>query len=208
MSTIKKQTHLTEFQTAEYIDAIASDNLELISENIKQHIASCDDCRNTIMEAYTFSKRHTSNHEDDKVGFSIKKTFGFSQFQYGLAAVIGLILIPLSFLMFNNSKIDSSFITPLPAMEFLVNQQFRAESITIHSPIGDDWKHNPISFLWEGHSNFDLFVSIVNNKGETIATNKAVGCSYVFNETLSPGLYYWKLETNEDLIHVGKFLVK
>ncbi len=210
MNLFKKQSHLTEFQVSEYLDAISTDNIKSIDRRIKKHIAECDSCRNQIIEVYTFIQ--SNNNESSQINpvtVKLPKRIKLSnQLRYGLVAVIGVIMIPLALVISNQNVIDSSLLTPLPAMEFLVNQQFRAEAISIKSPVNDGWKENPITFSWSGHATMQLYVSIVNNAGETILSQPATDCSHTLNQDLSPGLYYWKLESDNDLVHVGKFLVK
>jgi hypothetical protein len=42
----------------------------------------------------------------------------------------------------------------------------------------------------------------------TLQTITVRGSRYVFSQKIPPGLYYWKLESKDELLFLGKFLVK
>lgn len=53
-----------------------------------------------------------------------------------------------------------------------------------------------------------LRLTIVNNKDEVVFSTTIKESLYKLKQKLSLGLYYWKLETDEDVIFVGKFFIK
>ena len=64
-----------------------------------------------------------------------------------------------------------------------------------------------IKFEWEGAES-GLEIVILNNRDEVLSRDKAAGRKLNRKAPSTPGLYYWKLETDDDLLYVGKFLVR
>ena len=54
---------LTEIETANYVDALGSDNLEHLEEKIKLHVQDCDQCRTAVWEVYSFLDNNLPTYE-------------------------------------------------------------------------------------------------------------------------------------------------
>lgn len=94
-----------------------------------------------------------------------------------------------------------------PNMEDLVQTQFRSISVEVITPKAGDIVKQPVVFRWKG-MNEPLMLKILSNKERVIASAQSLTDSYTAAKTLPPGLYYWKLETKDELVYAGKFLVK
>ncbi|RIK82040.1 hypothetical protein DCC62_00985 [candidate division KSB1 bacterium] len=46
---------------------------------------------------------------------------------------------------------------------------------------------------------------IIDNKENTILNKAIRGNEFLLNERLSPGLYYWTLQVDKEMIYAGKF---
>jgi hypothetical protein len=97
--------------------------------------------------------------------------------------------------------------TESPNMEDLVQTQFRSVSVEVITPKAGDIVKQPVVFRWKG-VNEPLTLKILSNKERVVASAQSLTDSYTAAKTLSPGLYYWKLETKNELVYAGKFLVK
>lgn len=95
-----------------------------------------------------------------------------------------------------------------PNLENMIGTQYRSVAVQIVSPLNNSTLHGDIVFAWKKNLHSPLTLKIINNKNE-VAYNYAVeGNHFVFKQKLVPGLYYWKLENRQDLLHIGKFFIK
>lgn len=96
-----------------------------------------------------------------------------------------------------------------PFMEEMVNSySVRSYSITILSPkIGETVKGN-ILFQWEEIEEAPIYLKFLNNQAVEQYSVTPEDNQFLFTEKLKPGLYYWKLESEDDVLFVGKFFVE
>lgn len=95
-----------------------------------------------------------------------------------------------------------------PNLENLVNAHSRSHSIQVLSPLSGENVKERILFQWRADADDRLTLKILSNKEQTLQTISVRGSRYVFSQKIPPGLYYWKLENKDELLHLGKFLVK
>ena len=95
-----------------------------------------------------------------------------------------------------------------PDLESLVNSVPRSTSVSVHKPkIGEKVKQK-IVFDWTADEAGVLRLKIFSNRGKELYSFAHLKSRLAFAGALEPGLYYWKLEDDKDLLYVGKFLVK
>ena len=95
-----------------------------------------------------------------------------------------------------------------PDLEDLVNGRSRSAALSVTSPTNGSVLQPDEVFSWKGEGKKSLTLRIMNNKGGTVLTEIAPPSRFVLKQRLSPGLYYWKIETESELLYVGKFFVK
>ena len=97
-------------------------------------------------------------------------------------------------------------------LEYMVDSNIRSTSIEVLTPANGDTLHKDIRFSWKALSANALMLKILNNRNETLYSyrvDSGLGQTvFEFNQPLKPGLYYWKLELGQDLVHVGKFYIR
>jgi hypothetical protein len=94
-------------------------------------------------------------------------------------------------------------------LESFVGVSVRGDEIdTVISPRNDEVMVGWPRFAWKGSADEPLSLAIFNNSGAEIFRSRITGDRFVLERRLVPGLYYWKLEGKDELLHVGKFLVK
>ncbi|MFC1733076.1 hypothetical protein ACFL6I_22485 [candidate division KSB1 bacterium] len=95
-------------------------------------------------------------------------------------------------------------------LESLVETNFRSNSIKVIAPkITQHYQSKQrVTFNFVNTLDQTLFIKILNNKEENVFTTDFTGNSYQMNRNLEAGLYYWKLETEDDLLYVGKFTIR
>lgn len=112
-----------------------------------------------------------------------------------------------------NSKIEPPLLaanfTPYEPLESLVGTVTRSQGLSdIQPPVGAELKiGQAVVFSWQTSDGQPLTVRLLNNREEEIFSRAVEGGRLDSPVQLNPGLYYWKLETADDLLFVGKFLV-
>jgi hypothetical protein len=97
---------------------------------------------------------------------------------------------------------------PSPNLEDLVGSDVRSSTVEIVSPLPGDTLSGPIRFSWKAGAGEAVRILILSNMERVVESADVTGSAYVLGATLSPGLYYWKLEGNDELLAVGKFIVQ
>lgn len=98
-----------------------------------------------------------------------------------------------------------------PMYERLVDDYRRAGTITVESPKNGFNCRDDLVFAWQRESEDTLYVKIFSNTDELLHMFATAENRYIFKNAavrLQPGLYYWKLEDEEEMKYVGKFFVK
>lgn len=84
--------------------------------------------------------------------------------------------------------------------------------VRIKSPLfGTNYQSEQITFEWEyGHSE-KMFLGLMSNENKEVFYKEVNGSKKVIDTkeiALKPGLYYWVLESEDDILAVGKFFYK
>ena len=64
-----------------------------------------------------------------------------------------------------------------------------------------------ITFAWEQTEHQSIHLIIFNNRGDDIFNTVVEDAVFKYSDPLDPGLYYWKLENEDELLYLGKFFV-
>lgn len=94
--------------------------------------------------------------------------------------------------------------------ESLIASSLRSGEIKIIAPLMNQHytEQDTIHFEFKKSATSALKIKIYNNKGEKVYEKENITVDKCkINAKLSPGLYYWKLEKKDDLIHIGKFVI-
>ncbi len=95
-----------------------------------------------------------------------------------------------------------------PTLENMIGSQYRSSGVQIASPQNNASFPGQITFAWTRTGQTPQTLKILDNQNKLKFQYDLTGDSLEFNETLKPGLYYWKLENKQDLLYIGKFFVK
>ena len=95
-------------------------------------------------------------------------------------------------------------------LEGLVGEYTRSGAILVESPLPEAaFKVGQfISFAWQLEESEPIRLIIVNNLEKEILSLPLKTEQYQYKVNLPEGLYYWKLENEDDLLYVGKFFVR
>lgn len=102
----------------------------------------------------------------------------------------------------------------IPHLESKLGQALRSSefSLSIISPeIGENFAGN-IDFRWEIKKDEQAFsgplvLKILNNREITVRAATVENGRYTCKEKLAPGVYYWTLEEQGEMLYLGKFFV-
>ncbi len=95
-----------------------------------------------------------------------------------------------------------------PNLESMTGTQMRGTGFEVISPANNEALELPIHFAWKTSLDSPLTIKIVNNRNKTLYSYSVQGTSLAMNDALSVGLYYWKLESRNELVYVGKFFIR
>ena len=93
-------------------------------------------------------------------------------------------------------------------LEDLVNSTSRSASFVVIGPKNGVVMNKQITFEWRTQEVESITLKILSNKETVLRSFKLGGSKFLFAGKLNPGLYYWKVESKDELLYVGKFFVK
>jgi len=94
-------------------------------------------------------------------------------------------------------------------LESFIERNLRSENkLVIVSPMIDENVINPVKFEWR-RNNFagPVELDLVDNKNRKIISEQLEGDSFLLQNELTKGLYYWKIKKNGKVEKVGKFII-
>lgn len=97
--------------------------------------------------------------------------------------------------------------TPSPNLDDLISSEFRSTTLEIIAPKNGERVSPPITFLWKEQTG-TLKLKILTNKEVTILTAIVHKGRYTTAKRFEPGLYYWKLESDDELAAIGTFTIR
>lgn len=94
-----------------------------------------------------------------------------------------------------------------PNLENMIGSRLRGRSFEVLEPPDNKVVTLPVRFQWKRPFSKPHTLKIVNNNSKVIYKFRVTGTAFDFEGKLEPGLYYWKLESKNELFYVGKFLI-
>jgi hypothetical protein len=104
------------------------------------------------------------------------------------------------------NKFAANF-TPSPNLEDLVGANLRSTSITVESPKNGQSVAGNVVFRWQSPGTMRFRVRVLTNKETEVFRVTTDHHVVRYDQRLDPGLYYWTLQENGELVHVGTFTV-
>ena len=98
------------------------------------------------------------------------------------------------------------------SLEFLMDQSYTSsDDLLIISPLKGEVVYEEVWFEWNYKPEEQLILHILDNRENVIFKFTLRDSELAFNladNELEPGLYYWKLESEDDMLYLRKFLFK
>jgi hypothetical protein len=107
-----------------------------------------------------------------------------------------------------SSSLLAARFEPSPDLEELVNDGTRSGETVVHQPANGAVLHADIRFSWATRVQPPFTLTVLDNRRHTVHTAQSSADTHGLGQRLQPGLYYWKLSAEGDLLHVGKFIVR
>ncbi len=100
---------------------------------------------------------------------------------------------------------DDKAFKPSSFYEPLVSNIYRSAQLKIIEPVVN-YKTGEIIFNWSYMKSDSLVILLINNKDSVIFKQK-VTPPYKYTARPKPGLYYWQLQSDEELLYTGKLII-
>ncbi|KAA3633187.1 MAG: hypothetical protein DWQ02_13545 [Bacteroidetes bacterium] len=99
--------------------------------------------------------------------------------------------------------------SPSDDYEALIGTTVRSAAVTDIAPkAGSHFNRQEIiTFSWDLEKSDLFYVTILNNREEIIIRQEINGSEFSTSKLTTPGLYYWKLENDAEILYVGKILI-
>lgn len=106
-----------------------------------------------------------------------------------------------------NQDLLASLFEPNPLLEEEMNLNLRSNSIRVTSPEQNEYASNEkVPFIWDDASATQLSLVLYNNKGLAILQVENITNGYeLLTEQLTPGVYYWQLFQENEMVGMDKF---
>ncbi len=99
---------------------------------------------------------------------------------------------------------------PDEQLEGLAGEVMRSTGIEVLMPsVNQTFKPGTsVSFQWKQDEPLNLQLILLDNTGKELLSKALSNPNFEWNAPKRPGLYYWKLESSDELLFVGKFLLQ
>lgn len=189
------------------------------------HLIECPECFEKFRNASNISRvveergseifREFIDEKEFDKNIPFEKDTGNSRIWFSLAAavVLLLVMIPVFFFAIPDQKLAGEVFEPNPYLEELVSLEsgvYRSNEVfNLRAPKKDQVfdSGEEIVFSWNGQSSSDFSLKILNNDGKQIVKFQTPGTEFQYANTLTAGLYYWKVEAGSNVL-MNRFYVK
>jgi len=229
--------HLQNEEISMVVDAMFFGSYDKLPKNMVMHIENCEKCKMDILSVYElnheFIKKNNKKNDPESIQqpptrleYPQKKSRLFLLLRIAalIILMIGLFLTGREVINpvknrlaeaqksinMNDPDIRDIYMD-YSLFENMIESDFRSIiNIKVLYPELSSafFTRQTIKFKWEINVTDTLNLKITNNKGKELFNYKDLKRNKLrFNKNLNPGRYYWKLETTEELIYVGRFYV-
>lgn len=207
-----EKDHLNTEMIAYYTEKLKSGELNTVPGDVLRHVEECFDCKEAVLDVYTMM---STVPDMNKIPMEIPlQKNEMSAGKQGVRPFIYTLAIMVSFIgLIIFKQIDTTsnqMFTTDPMFEHYIESTYRSDmGLEIISPLIGETLHSEIlSFQWNYEGDELLKITILNNEQNVVITTTGDSNGIQIEKSLSKGLYYWKLETDSNLLYVGKFIIE
>jgi len=97
-----------------------------------------------------------------------------------------------------------------PMLEQLLDINYRSDLMDIYLPEPDQsyTLDDTVVFYWKPELDTSVYLTIINNRSVEVYHSRLKGKQLIIYADFSPGLYYWRIDTEKDNILSGRFVVE
>ncbi len=160
-----------------------------------------------VFSDYLEKSRRKKNKLIQNIFERFPRFFTVKPWRFAIAGA-GLAVVVIIFILGRPMPDTSKDFEVLSYLEGMLSDVSRSESVTVLSPkVGETMQDRP-TFKWEGMEGETVYLIVLDNLGNELFAFMTDKNQFVLPKKLSPGLYYLKLESEEDLLFLGKFVVR
>lgn len=232
---LNSNSHLSDEGVALYVDALKLDRHDELPAAIVRHVEDCKECKSAIVALHSLliEEPYKGVHHpsfDNKRWNTYYRIAAMVLLGIGIAAAALMLERgsepqgqsaerqtvspgiqeepepPAAKAPSHDNRLAANFV-PSPMYEGFVGEHRRSEGAEILSPSLGASVSKRVAFVWDTRAAGPFLLTVLNNRGSEVYSTDVHGQSFVLTKDLIPGLYYWKVETNDDVLLVGKFLI-
>jgi hypothetical protein len=229
--------HLNEYGISLTVDAFRLDRPGALPTTLTNHVEQCDECKQQIMQIVDQMKDLPVNAAEPHPYFDSVQTSSVRWYRAAAIIILFLAGGTILYLSQNHrgaeqpgyaqeqtvpettsippiapphenppQQFADNFI-PSPNLDNVITSEFRSSSFKVLSPgIGETVK-SPVMFRWNSIGR-PVTLKILSNTETTILTSTVNDSIFITSKKIVPGVYYWKLEENDELLYLGKFVIR
>lgn len=208
-----KQKHLTAEMIALYAEKLAASDTGQVSEEVLNHVENCYECKEAVMDVYSMitTAPDMSTLSDEII--EVPKPTSHTEHRWKtMFYYMGVVFVFLAlFWIKQYESNDKTKFMPDSTLEYFIKSSYRSgigELNVITPNICEEIETKTIRFQWDYDQSDPLTITVVNNEQKVMASRDCDSDGITLDNTFPDGLYYWKLETDKDLIYIGKFIVE
>lgn len=229
--------HLNEFGISLSVDAFRLNRPDALPSAVWNHLEECDDCKQQIMQIVDQMKDQPVNSAEPHPYFDGVHDNSVRWYRAAAIIILFLAGGTILYLSQHNlsdvqpgnaqqqAEAESTSIPPIapphenspqlfadnfipsPNLDNVISSGFRSSSFQALSPgIGENVK-SPVLFRWNMIGR-PVTLKILSNTERIILTSTVTDSFFITPKKLVPGVYYWKLEENNELLYLGKFVIR
>ena len=157
--------------------------------SFKNHIDNCDICRSKAENAQEIFQSMNNNNAK-KLRY------------YLLTAALIICFFAIKYFEADDTKIFEIN----PDFEIFIDGQLRSDDIVVSKPTRNEIVSLPYNFEWSPKKNITLL--IYNNRSVLIVDTLLNDSTFHLKKPLAEGLYYWKIESPDELLYISKFKIE
>lgn len=200
----KTDNHLSESEMSIYVNNLRLNSQNLIPESARIHVEKCDDCKNGVVEILGFIQSENiapETYSDNSSIFAANGTL--YRIVPLLAAMFLVVFVQYSIYKLN---ISETVYAVNEDYEMMVGNVFRSEKIGLLSPQSISNFSKSIIFELAQAPTEILYLFVYDVDENLVHESTFNNAKVMLNLDIEDGNYYWKVESESDLISVGKIV--
>ena len=181
------------------------------------HLFGCPTClsdvrvREQIVKQLpsAFGEQSTFGRKHDMLGWLTPRPIKWTLI--GAASIFLFALILFWLQSGQNKSVDPTRFTPHPYLESVMRQTYMSTSVLfkVIAPVNGQNFEDDVPFAWQvSDAGRPLKLEVMDNTQAVVFSAMAADSTHEMLVQLPPGIYYWTLEHENEMLYLGKFYVR